>query len=267
MSDSSSVPDGVASRLAEQGLAVLETIAQFRVGLLILSFALAADIALVASGRPNMLHFDPPNSDVALGAIVFFLGAYGLFMSAGVGLARRLVEDLLRAVPLLRWITYGSGAGRDDGPGPDREKGRWMSGNVHCADAHRLALLEKDDFWASRTEEAMRAADRRRRDQNTLAHFSFACAMLFFVDWQAGPGSTASWFRQGVQDLAGEGPAGMLALLATLGVLAAPWWLHLWLVEVRPALIQHPELAQRLLERERKQEAIDRGHQPSRPTS
>ncbi len=255
VSNTSDGTESAGSGVAQQGLSALESLAKFRVGLLVLSFALFADLALLLTGRPNLLHYDPPNDAVPLGMLIVFIAAYGVVMSLGIGFARKMIDELIWACRLPSWADQLL-FWQKDLPIERSDERRWLGGYVALREARSLALTDRDTFWAPRIDEADRDLKRGSEEKEKMAHYAFACAVFLIVDMSIHADSMSRAFGRYLQvSLDAESTVVLLCMFILIGVLASPWWL-LFFKEDRTPTIEHPQLAQTLLERARER----RGH-------
>lgn len=238
----------------EQVLTMLDRVVQFRWALLLVSFFLAADIALSFFLNQSILNFAPTAEhgaqgrapQISIGNYITFVTVYFFFMAGISPFFQYCTEWLfwqLRTSTFGYWLfpydTYESMKPRD----------RYYYKLVRRSEAETKALTEKDSFWIARIT-ALSAESRKQRTDNELhAHISFACTLLLLTSYVTATSNSIgtcinSWL------------AGMTVThriishaiaLVSIALICAPWFVNLLRREVDYEWIEHPELAQQKL--------------------
>lgn len=231
---------------AEQGFKLLDKVTEFRFALVILSVAIALDVALAWIANRNVLTMDwstlGADGMAKLGLVVVI---YVFWMAALSTLVRYVVEFVFS---LLGNTRLGSALGSVVEPERETAERRYAWGRVRVNDAKLRALKDKDTFWIVQVEKAETKEIEQRNEMAALASLSFSVAGLLLMDWWSEysiAGDVAAWL---------SGYGGQMGSVATLGVwvcvlvIAFPWLYRVRAGYPGDAWMEHPELAKERLE-------------------
>lgn len=231
---------------AEQGFKLLDKVTEFRFALVILSVAIALDVALAWGANRNVLTMDWPTLGVGTGAkLGLAVVIYVFWMAALSPLVRGVVEFVFS---LLGNTRLGSALGSVVEPERETAERRYAWGRVRVNDAKLRALKDKDAFWMAQVEKAEAKEVEHRNELAALASLSFSVAGLLLMDWWSDHsivGEVAAWL---------SGYDGRMGSVATLGawvcvlVIAFPWLYRVRAGYPGDAWMEHPELAKERLE-------------------
>lgn len=230
----------------EQGFKLLDKVTEFRFALVLLSVAIALDVALAWIAHRNILTMDW--STLGAGGIAklgLSVVIYVFWMAALSPLVRYVVEFVFS---LLGNTRLGSALGSVVEPERETAERRYAWGRVRVNDAKLRALKDKDAFWMAQVEKAEAKEIEQRSEMAALASLSFSVAGLLLMDWWSDRsivGEVAAW-------LGGYG--GRMGSVATLGawvcvlLIAFPWLYRVRTGYPDDAWMEHPELAKERLE-------------------
>jgi hypothetical protein len=230
----------------EHGLRLLDKVTEFRFALVLLSVAMAFDVALAWIANRNVLTMDW--STLGTGGIAklgLAMVVYVFWMAALSPLVRYIVEY---AFMLLGNTRLGSMLSNVVEPEYETAERRYASGQVRVNDAKLRALRDKDTFWASQVEKAEAKQREARNEMAQLASLSFSVSGLLVMDWWRESsiiGLVTAWLG---------GIGGRMGSIASLGawicilIVAFPWLYRMRAAMPSEVWIDHPDLARERLE-------------------
>lgn len=261
---------GAVDVVRKAGEAV-ERLSDFTFALHILPAFLALDIGLRIAHGTNILTTDwSLLSKDSLGLGLCLIVSYVVAMAVGVRLARAVIEPVLRkAVELLKAFEnaffgaiFNAIFNRTLRPDPEpREpprESRVSGSKVILRVVRDRALRDKDSFWLSQVEQKESKMESVRRAEEALAALSFAAVAFALVDAWLLPGQSILGLAVHQVNAAlgvksdGVGIALIGGLVVAVGL---PWVAEAFFDRPTTAWIEHPALAEELMDEFHKRQA------------
>ncbi len=231
----------------EEGVRLLDKVTEYRFALVLLSVAIAIDVALAWVAHRNILSMDwtllggSTMAKLGLAAV-----AYVLWMAMLSPLVRYVVEAI---VSLLTDNRLGSMLRSITKPVRETDERRHALGRVRVIEAKLRALKDKDAFWIAQVEKAEAHGREDLNEMAALARLSFSVLGLMLMDWGMRGYSIAGEILAGLQgDGRGMDGAAALGTLVFVFLVAFPWLHRIWNPYPDAAWMEHPELARERLE-------------------
>lgn len=237
-----------AKEASEEGFRLLDKVTEYRFAMVLLSVAIALDVALAWVAHRNILSMDWTSLGSATMARLGLASvAYALWMAVLSPVARYVVESVgsvltdNRLGSMLRSIAE-----------PVRETSEWRyaGGRVPVSEAKLRALKDKDVFWIVQVEKVETQERENWNEMAAFARLSFSVLGLMLMDWGMREYSIMGEILSGLN---GDGGwmerAAALGALAFVFLVAFPWLYHAWNPRYScDAWMEHPELARERLD-------------------
>lgn len=237
-----------AKEASEEGFRLLDKVTEYRFAMVLLSVAIALDVALAWVAHRNILSMDWTSLGTGTTARLGLASvAYALWMAVLSQVVRYVVESVgsvltdNRLGSMLRSIAE---------PVRETSERRYTGGRVPVTEAKLRALKDKDSFWIAQVEKAEALERQNRNEMAAFARLSFSVLGLMLMDWGMREYSIMGEILSGLNGDGGwmEGTAA-LGALAFVFLVAFPWLYQVWNPRhPGDAWMEHPELARECLD-------------------
>lgn len=231
----------------QQGLRLLDKVTEFRFALVLMSVAIALDVALAWIANRSILTVDWSMlgaggfAKLGLAAVI-----YVFWMAALSPLVRYVVEFFISWVSNTR---FGCFFGNTVESEYETVKRRYFWGQVKVNDARLCALRDKDTFWITQVEKAEVKEREERKETEALASLSFSVVGLMLMDWYWRDFSIVGELLARV-DGGGEWmrSAATLVVVICLFLILSPWLYRGRSYYPGDSWMDHPKLAKERLD-------------------
>lgn len=244
-----------ASSALGKAAEVIERLSDHVFALHVLPAFLVLDIALLTKYQKNVL--EAPWKDLSTASLGWGVCLFVAYLAA-MTMAIPIVQGLTRPALIRIWDWFDAAMSRLAravvGPSHERpfiaREARVSGTAVWLTVAKERALRDRDSFWLAIVHDKEARLSTVDRAEKTLATLSFATVFFGLIDAFVFPGtSILSALADGLTGRLGveTEQVGSLALLVMGFVVAAPWWAKAFSNGDARVWIQHPALAEELM--------------------